>query len=162
MKTKKNIKLNLSPSERSHLRKHKIKIADILEYAPDELEELLEVSSQRAREVYALADFQQIPSIGIRFAEDLIFLGYYNLGELQYKDGAALTDVFEKKKGYRIDSCVEDQFRLVVYVAQTGDYSKNWWDFTAERKQYRSQMGYPEDRPSINWTEVFYKLKTKA
>jgi len=157
MKTKKNIKLELSPAERSNLRKHKIKIADILDYATDELEEILKVSPERARVVYALAHFQQIPSIGIRFAEDLIFLGYYSISALQHKDGASLTDAYEKKKGYRIDSCVEDQFRLVVHVAKTQDYSKSWWDFTAERKQYRSDVGYPKDRPSQNWTEVLYK-----
>jgi hypothetical protein len=154
MKTKKNIQLNLSNSERSRLRRHKIKKTEIPEYAVDELEALLEVSLERAREIYALADFQRIPSIGIRFAEDLIFLGYYAIDELQNQDGAQLTDAYEVKKGYKTDVCVEDQFRLVVYFAKTQDYSKNWWDFTAERKIFRSQFGYPKDRPTLNWTEV--------
>ncbi|MEM6632257.1 MAG: helix-hairpin-helix domain-containing protein [Bacteroidota bacterium] len=146
-------KLNLSHAERKYLRRHKIKIQDILTYAPDELEPLLHVSPQRAKELHALAVFQQISSIGIKFAEDLIFLGFYSLDELAGEDGAKLTDAYEKRKGYRIDSCVEDQFRLAVYVANTQDYSKTWWDFTAERKQFRAEKGYPKDRPSREWHE---------
>lgn len=154
MKPARNINLNLSPSERAHLRKNKVKIADIPNYAIDELEVILEVPFDRAREIYALADFQQIPSIGIRFAEDLIFLGYYSVAELQGKEGAQLTDEYEKKKGYRTDPCVEDQFRLAVHFSNTHDHSKTWWDFTAARKQYRMDIGYPTDRPELNWTEV--------
>ncbi|MFD2562568.1 helix-hairpin-helix domain-containing protein [Aquimarina rubra] len=154
MRTKTNIKLNLSDIERSNLRKQKIKISEILNYAVDELEVILGVSPERAKEIYALADFQRIPSIGIKFAEDLIFLGYYSITELQDKDGAELTNQYEKKKGYRIDSCVEDQFRLAVHFANTSDYSKNWWDFTTERKNYRNNFGYPKDRPVKNWHEV--------
>lgn len=152
MKT--NIKLNLSDSERANLRKHKVKMVQVLDYAPDELEVLLNIDTDRAREIYALADFQQVPSIGIRFAEDLVFLGYYSMTELKHQDGAQLTDTYEKKKGYKTDPCVEDQFRLIVHAAKTNDYSKNWWEFTAERKAFRSKFGYPEDRPELNWTEV--------
>ena len=151
MKSKKNIKLNLTNSERANLRKNKIKISEILGYAIDELEVILDVPLDRAIEIYALADFQRIPSIGIRFAEDLIFMGYYSVNELRTKDGAQLTNDYEKKKGYRIDCCVEDQFRLAVHFSKTNDYSKTWWDFTTERKEYRSTFGYPSDRPIINW-----------
>lgn len=154
MKT--NIKLNLTPFERTNLRKHKVKISEVLDYAPDELEVILGVDTQRAKEVYALADFQQVPSIGVRFAEDLVFLGYYAMSELQDKDGAQLTDAYEKKKGYKTDPCVEDQFRLIAHAAKTNDYSKNWWEFTPERKAFRSEFGYPKDRPEVNWTEVLY------
>lgn len=153
MKGRTNIKLNLSKSERGKLREHKIRIAEILDFAVDELETLLGVSNQRAKEIHALADFQRIPSIGIRFAEDLIFLGYYAIEELRGKDGAQLTDAYELKKGYTTDPCVEDQFRLAAYVAQTNDYTKNWWDFTKERKQYRLEFGYPANRPTIAWHE---------
>lgn len=154
---KSNIKLNLTPAERKKLRAHKVKISEILNYAADELEVLLGISIQRAKEIYALADFQQVPSIGIRFAEDLIFLGYYSIDELKGKDGAKLTEEYERKKGYWIDSCVEDQFRLAVYFANTHDYSKNWWDFTEERKKYRLENGYPADRPQKSWYELYKK-----
>ncbi|MEL6918551.1 MAG: helix-hairpin-helix domain-containing protein, partial [Bacteroidota bacterium] len=151
------IQLNLSYRERSNLRKNKVRISEILDYAVNELEEILSVSPERAREVYALADFQRIPSIGIRFAEDLTFLGYYSVDELRNKDGALLTDTFEKKKGYSTDVCVEDQFRLAVHFANTNDYSKNWWDFTQERKKFRIEMGYPKDRPKTTWQEIVKK-----
>ena len=154
MKSKMNIKLELSENERKNLRTNKIKKSDILEYASDEIAVLLNVSEVRAKEIYALTDFQQIPSIGIEFAKDLIFLGYYNIEELNGTNGAELTDHYEKKKGYKTDPCVEDQFRLAVAFATNKDYSKNWWNFTNERKEFRNEFGYPTDRPEKNWTEV--------
>lgn len=154
MKSKTNIKLELSDIESKNLRKNKIKKSEILEYASDELEVLLNVSETRAKEIYALSDFQRIPSIGIEFAKDLVFLGYYSVEELNGKSGANLTDQYEKKKGYKTDPCVEDQFRLAVYFAKNEDYSKKWWDFTSERKEYRTEFGYPKNRPKTNWTEI--------
>lgn len=154
MKSKANIKLELSDSERKALRKNKIKKSEILEYASDELSVLLNIPEVRAKELYAFADFQQIPSIGIEFAKDLVFLGYYSVEELRTKNGAELTDQYEKKKGYKTDPCVEDQFRLAVDFAKNNDYSKKWWDFTNERKKYRNEFGYPIDRPKTNWTEI--------
>jgi len=154
MKSKTNIKLELSEIERQNLRKNKIKKSDILEYACDEIAVLLNISEIRAKEIYALADFQRIPSIGIEFAKDLVFLGYYSVEELNGKRGADLTDNYENRKGYKTDPCVEDQFRLVVDFAKNGDYSKNWWDFTNDRKKYRNEFGYPTDRPEKKWTEV--------
>ncbi|SFH13002.1 hypothetical protein SAMN04487988_11911 [Algoriphagus hitonicola] len=68
MKEKFNLKLDLSVGERTNLRKQKIKKSMTLSYAPDELAILLNVSEFRAKEIFALADFQQIPSIGIEFA----------------------------------------------------------------------------------------------
>jgi hypothetical protein len=154
MKNKTNIKLPLTDVEKANLRKNKIKIADILDFAIDELEVLLNAPSERAKEIHALAEFQTVPSIGIKFAEDLVFLGYYSLNELKHKDGAKLTDEYEQKKGYWIDPCVEDQFRLIVNFANTNDTKKNWWDFTAERKKFRIENGYPKSRPQKAWFEI--------
>jgi len=158
MKSKTNIKLPLTDVEKANLRKNKIKIANILDFATDELEVLLNVTTKRAKEIYALAEFQTIPSIGIKFAEDLVFLGYYSLNELKNKDGAKLADEYERKKGYRIDPCVEDQFRLAVNFANTNDTQKTWWDFTEERKKYRLEHGYPKSRPKKAWYETIEKL----
>lgn len=162
MKTKKNIKLPLTELEKANLRKNKVKTANILDFATDELEVLLNSSTERAKEIYALAEFQTVPSIGLKFAEDLMFLGYYSLNELKSKNGAELTDEYERKKGYWIDPCVEDQFRLVVNYANTNDTTKSWWDFTNERKDYRAKKGYPTDRPQKAWFETIgYQLKDK-
>lgn len=154
MKNKTTIKLPLTDIEKANLRKNKIKIADLLDFATDELEMLLNVTTERAKEIYALAEFQTVPSIGIKFAEDLVFLGYHALKELKYHDGAKLTDEYEQKKGYWVDPCVEDQFRLVVYVANTNDTKKTWWDFTEERKKFRTENGYPKSRPEKAWFET--------
>lgn len=160
IKVKSNIKLELSDHERKNLRQQKIKKSDLLNYAADEISVLINISELRAREIYALADFQRIPSIGVEFAKDMIFLGFYKVADLSEKNGAELVDEYEKKKGYKTDPCVEDQFRLAVDFAKNEDYSKNWWDFTHERKMYREMFGYPTDRPEKSWTEV-YNLKKK-
>lgn len=160
MKTITNINLDLSEKERKNLRSHKIKKSEILDYAPDELAAILKITESRAKEIQALADFQRIPSVGIEFARDLVFLGYHAVKELKGKRGAELTDYYEKKKGYKTDPCVEDQFRLAVDFARIGDHSKRWWDFTNERKKFRNEFGYPKDRPETSWTEVYYPDKT--
>jgi hypothetical protein len=154
MNNKSIIKLPLTDLEKANLRMHKIKIAHILNFAPDELEVLLDATSERAKMIYALAEFQTVPSIGIKFAEDLVFLGYYSLNELKNKDGAKLTDEYELKKGFWVDPCVEDQFRLVVNFANTNDRNKTWWNFTVERKKYRFENGYPASRPKLAWHET--------
>lgn len=160
MKIKTNVKLPLTDIEKANLRKNKIKIADILDFTIDELEVLLNTTAERAKEIYALAEFQTVPSVGIKFAEDLVFLGYYSLNELKRKDGAKLTDEYEQKKGYWVDPCVEDQFRLIVNFATTKDIKKTWWDFTEERKKFRSENGYPKSRPQKAWFETLgHKLK---
>ncbi len=162
MKSKTNIKLPLSDTEKAILRKHKIKLANLLDFATDELEVLLNATTERIKEIHALAEFQTVPSVGIKFAEDLVFLGYYSLNELKEKDGAKLTDEYEQKSGYWVDPCVEDQFRLVVNFANTNDTTKSWWDFTEERKMFRSENGYPESRPQKAWFETLsYKQKNK-
>lgn len=162
MKNMINTKLPLTDIERANLKKNKIKIANILDFATDELEVLLNATPERAKEIYALAEFQTVPSVGIKFAEDLVFLGYYSLNELKNKDGAKLTEEYELKKGYWTDPCVEDQFRLVVNFANTNDTKKKWWDFTEERKKFRTEKGYPTDRPKKAWFETLgNEQKTK-
>jgi len=154
MKKKSTPKLNLSLAERKNLRKAKIKISEILNFAPDELEVILEATSDRVKKLFALAEFQTVPSVGAKFAEDLIFLGYHSLEELKLKDGAKLLEEYERKKGYWTDPCVEDQFRLIVDFARNSEITKSWWDYTEARKKYRSENGYPSDRPKTAWNEV--------
>jgi len=162
MKKKTIPKLNLSPEERKCLRKAKIKISGILDLAPDELEIVLDASPERVRTIFALAEFQTVPSIGVKFAEDLIFMGYFSLEELKGKDGAKLLEEYERKKGYWTDPCVEDQFRLIADFAKNPQINKNWWDYTEERKKYRLKHGYPTDRPKTAWHEVIpINWKTK-
>lgn len=155
MKHKTNINIKLTIAEKQKLRANKLKIADILDFAVDELEVMLDVPFERAREIAALTQFQTIPSVGLKFAEDLIFMGYYSIPELSGKNGAKLIDEYEMKKGYWVDPCVEDQFRLVVHYAENKDNTLKWSDFTDERKKYRHENGYPANRPKTAWHETF-------
>jgi len=154
MKNKANIKLGLTPEETKRLRANKIKVSDISEYLVDDLSVLLNVPPTRAKEIFALVEFQSVPSVGIKFAQDLISLGYYSLDELKAEDGAKLIDDLELSTGTWIDPCVEDQCRLVVDYANNRDNSKKWWDFTVERKKYRLENGYPANRPQKPWFEL--------
>ena len=146
---KKNIQIPLNEAEKACLRKKKIRQAEIAHLTVEELIFLLETNKQRAKEIHALCAFQQLPSIGIRFAEDLVFMNIYSLEELRGKNPIDLLHAYECKKGAWYDPCLEDQFRLIVYFANGGAEVKQWWDFTAERKAYRLKNGYPADRPKI-------------
>ncbi|GAB2987831.1 hypothetical protein GCM10027049_29960 [Mucilaginibacter puniceus] len=145
--SKKKINLELTSEEKLLLKQKGITQKALMDYAIDEIIHALNASSQRAKMLQALFEFQQIPSIGIRFAHDLVFLGYYSLAELKDIPAPELLDRYEKKLGSRVDPCVEDQFRLVVHYANHPNSNKHWWDFTEERKAYRAQYGYPVDRP---------------
>jgi hypothetical protein len=150
----KALKLDLSAPEKENLKKNGLKANRLNEFAADEIQILLNTNKQRASEISALITFQGIPTIGPRFAYDLISMGYYSLDDLLDKNGPDLFDELERKQGFWTDPCVEDQFRLVVHYSQHRDNSKRWWDFTADRKAYRAQFGYPANRPAKPWHEA--------
>jgi AraC-like DNA-binding protein len=146
--------LNPTETERRKLRTHKIRVKEIHHHPVKQLQEILDVSKIRAMELYALSEFQSVPSVGIRFANDLVSLGYYSLKQLKAEDPTTLLAKFERQLGVWSDPCVEDQFRLVVHYARNPGSKKNWWDFTAERKAYREANGYPASRPEKPWYEL--------
>jgi len=150
----KTIKLNLSEDEKLQLKKNGLNISRLKEFAADEIAVLLNSGIQRAKEIYASVAFQAIPSIGPKFAGDLISLGYYTIEDLVNKNPSAMLDDLERKQGFWTDPCVEDQFWLAVDYAMHGNTNKNWWDFTAARKRYRAENGYPADRPVLAWTDA--------
>ena len=145
---KKNIDLELTAGEKQLLKTKGITQKSIRDYAIDEIVAILNASSDRAKTLTALFEFQSIPSVGIKFAKDIILLGYYNLTSLKDRSGPELFDNYEKAIGCRIDPCVEDQFRLTVHYANYHDSTKKWWDFTTERKAFRNKYGYPANRPA--------------
>jgi AraC-like DNA-binding protein len=146
--------LDVTPAEVKKLRALKIKKREIHLHSVKTVQQLLNTSKIRAMELFALSEFQSLPSIGIRFAHDLIGMGYYSLQELKRKDGAKLTDQYELQQGVWVDPCVEDQFRLVVHFANHPDSKLNWWNFTPERKAFREKNGYPSTRPKKPWFEL--------
>lgn len=150
----KRFKLELSVAEKQSLKQHKLKISQLQDYAPDEIGALLNIDEKRAKQIHALIDFQSIPSIGPKFAMDLISMGYFSVGDLIEKNGHELFDELERKQGFWTDPCVEDQCLLIVNYANNKTSTKNWWHFTAERKSYRVKNGYPANRPVKAWHSV--------
>ncbi|MES2265225.1 MAG: helix-hairpin-helix domain-containing protein [Bacteroidota bacterium] len=144
---KRKINFELTAAEKLLLKEKKITQKQFSDLAIDEIIAVLEPQVQRAKEIQALFEFQSIPSVGIRFAQDLIFLGYYRLSDIKQKTGPDLLNEYENKIGYKVDPCVEDQFWLVVDHANNPGSKNQWWDFTAARKAYRNANGYPDNRP---------------
>lgn len=156
MVTKKRINLELTVAEKLILKKHNITQKSLIDLAVDEIITLLSPPPQRVQIIQALFEFQSIPSVGIRFAHDLILLGYYQLTDIKDKSGPDLLNEYEYKIGYKVDPCVEDQFWLVVNYANHPNSKNQWWDFTTARKAYRSKNGYPDTRPKEN---IFFTNK---
>ena len=151
---KKSINYRLTGAEKLTLKTKKVSQKLLQEYYPDEIAALLNASPQRAKELQALGEFQSIPSLGINFAEELIGQGYYALEQLKDRSAVELFDAFERHCGAWADPCVEDSYRLLVHYIENRDESKRWWVFTAERKAYRREFGFPADRPVKPWYEL--------
>ena len=151
---KKTINYRLTGAEKQSLKTKKVNQKMLQDYAPDEIAALLNASPQRAKELQALAEFQNIPSLGINFAEELISQGYYSLEHLKGKSAVELFNAFERHCGAWADPCVEDSYRLLVHYIKNHDDTKRWWNFTAERKAYREEFGFPADRPEKPWYQL--------
>ena len=93
-------KYGLTVSEKASLKKNSIRLKDVGHYSVAELQNMLHSSLKRAKEIYAITEFQTVPSIGIRFAEDLVSMGYYALNQLKDKTGPELIDQLEQLNGY--------------------------------------------------------------
>lgn len=159
---KKNIDFELSTTEKQQLKEQKISLKALRDYAPDEIAAMVNASAERTRELFALAEFQSIPSLGLGFAKELIDQGYYSLDQLKGKSAVELFHAYEKHSGCWADPCVEDSYRLLVHYIEHRDESKRWWDFTKERKAYRAEFGFPADRPVVAWYETDKYPKASA
>lgn len=159
---KKSINLELTTAEKQHLKEQNVSLKALQDYAMDEIAAILNASAERTRELFALAEFQNIPSLGVGFAKELIAQGYYSLAQLQGKNAAELFDAYEKHCGCWADPCVEDSYRLLVHYIEHRDESKRWWNFTKERKAFRAEFGFPADRPVVAWYETDKYPKAKS
>lgn len=152
MNSHKRPKLPLTDEERRQLRSVKIKLADIPMLDEEKLASVLQVDLKRAKFLKGMASFQQIPSIGEKFAYDLAHtLGYCRLDELKDEKWPEVFHRLELSYGCWIDPCVEDQVICVIHHANHPESDKQWFDFTEERKLYRKQHGYPASRPTESW-----------
>jgi hypothetical protein len=124
------------------------------DYAADEIEALLHISPNRAQQIAALIEFQSVPSLGFNFASELIDQGYTSFEQLAGKDPVELYNAYERHCGAWADPCVEDSYRVLAHYIIHRDKTKNWWDFTAERKAYRAEFGFPANRPKKAWYEL--------
>ena len=123
---------------------------------------MMDISVERAMIIKGLAEFQNVPSIGYKLAEKLVYkLNIYSLEEIKNKNGAELFNELERRLNVWTDSCVEDQIRCVINYANHPESNLQWFDFTNERKHYREKMGYPEKRPKTAWYEG-EKMKTST
>jgi hypothetical protein len=156
---KKIIQLQLTTAEKQLLKEKKISMKSLMDYAPDEITSIIKAGAKRTQEINALIEFQSIPSLGIGFALELMDQGYYSLKQLKGKTAVELFNAYEKHVGAWADPCVEDSYRLLVHYIEYKDESKRWWDFTAERKAYRKQYGFPADRPVKPWYELSRHIK---
>ena len=95
----KTIKLDLSAAEKQQLKQRGLKVSRLNEYAVDEIGILLNAGQQRAKEICALIAFQSIPSIGPKFAHDLISLGYYSIDDLLGK----VRGLFRMHQAWTVD-----------------------------------------------------------
>ncbi|MFZ4453183.1 helix-hairpin-helix domain-containing protein [Salibacterium aidingense] len=147
-------KLPLTRKERSALRKHHVVLADIHTRRVEELQKMLDCPKDRAERLHALALFQQIPSVGEKGAAQMVDgLGVRTFEEVTSKNGAQWLDELEQRLGVWTDPCVEDQLRCIVHHAGNPGSSRQWFDFTEERKAYREMEGYPANRPTLPWYE---------
>ncbi|ASF40640.1 Pathogenicity locus [Halobacillus halophilus] len=147
-------KLPLTNEEKSLLRKAKVKINDLNHFNTEDIARMLNTTFFKANTLKGLAEFQTVPSIGYQLAEKLVFkLDIYSLSEIKDRTAADLFDQLEKQLGVWTDSCVEDQIRCVINYANNPGSTKQWFDFTEERKGYRKLYGFPEDRPVKAWYE---------
>ena len=149
-----NPKLPLTQNEKTKLRKAKVKISEVHMFNIDQLVQMMDISVERAMIIKGLAEFQNVPSIGYKLAEKLVYkLNIYSLEEIKDKNGAELFNELERRLNVWTDSCVEDQIRCVINYANDSNSSLQWFDFTNERKHYREKVGYPETRPKTAWYE---------
>jgi hypothetical protein len=129
-------KLSLTEEEKRTLRKMKIKLSDFHRLKIEDITDSIAVSTERAKILKGLATFQQVPSIGYELASKLVIhLGYFSLDQIKTN--------LELKLRCWTDSCVEDQILCIIHYANHPESEKQWFDFTAERKLYRQQNGYP-------------------
>ncbi|MCB9229675.1 MAG: helix-hairpin-helix domain-containing protein [Deltaproteobacteria bacterium] len=78
----------------------------------------------------ALQDFQRIPGVGIKVAQDLWDLGYRNTSDLKSQDPQAMYDRLCQIQKTKVDRCMLYVFRCAVYYATESNPNPDllkWW-----------------------------------
>ena len=86
-----------------------------------------------------LADLR---NVGKAALADFAALGIDSVVQLATCEAGELFEKLRQLSGGRQDPCVWDVFAAAIHEARTGE-ARNWWDFTAERKQLQAQNRFP-------------------
>lgn len=85
-----------------------------------------------AQTTQAMAEFQQIPGVGPRMAQDLADLGYRGLNDLKHQDPEQMYQQLIALRGQHIDRCVLYVFRCCVYFVSQSEHDPEllkWWNW---------------------------------
>jgi len=80
----------------------------------------------------AIRELREIPSVGVKIAEDLWAMGIRTPADLKNKNSELLYEQLCFQSGYKVDRCMLYVFRTAVYyVSNTGhDPEKlKWWNW---------------------------------
>lgn len=136
-------KLPLSSVERGAIRAHGLRTAEIAQLGADALFRALEgaIAPERCAEIAALADFQQLASVGLETARDFVVLGLERIEDLVGRDPIEMYEELCRRTRARHDPCVEDVFRCAIAQAEDPRLSRtlgDWWHWTKLRGMPRS------------------------
>lgn len=85
-----------------------------------------------------LKELTDLPNVGPRIASVLFRLGIDCPADLERRDGFEMYKTLCEIDDMRYDPCVLDVFMSITRF-MNGETPRNWWSYTAERKQ-----SYPE------------------
>ncbi len=91
----------------------------------------------------ALQDFQGIPGVGIRVAEDLWELGYHSSEDLRNQDPQEMYDKLCKLQKTKVDRCMLYVFRCAVYFVNEQNHQPEllkWWRWSDHNLQKQGKM----------------------
>lgn len=81
----------------------------------------------------ALQEFQQIPGVGIRIAEDLWNLGFCKCEDLRSEDPQVMYDRLCELQGSKVDRCMLYVFRCAIYYVREKKPKPEllkWWNWS--------------------------------
>ncbi len=81
-------------------------------------------------------EFQTIPGVGRKLAQDFVDLGYRNVEELRGRDPEAMYQDLCTLRGQHVDRCVLYVFRCAVYFAGNKAHDSEllkWWNWKDRR-----------------------------
>lgn len=81
----------------------------------------------------AFQEFQKIPGVGVRIAEDLWNLGYRKSEDLRNEDPQTMYDRLCELQGSKVDRCMLYVFRCAIYYVREKNPKPEllkWWNWS--------------------------------